>query len=222
MRLCEQRIELSQLVASAVHRKNRDIQIESAEGLVRALGEEAVTDLLNFFERNGDLDLTHLNAIEAGYPAATHVLAVRIDRNHVDQSTSRMSYDNKDKPKAKAHYDANGKLVLDNFAMGSETVTAVDTYTTSRDLAILVEIFDVAKGITVWSGHVHKRHSTNATQQNQYSANHHDRFKEELSQALAKGIVSGLTGTKVNNYPEPISTQDLLGELLITFGQKLP
>jgi hypothetical protein len=178
--------------------------------------------MLEFFQRNGDLDLPHLGMIEDRYPTATHLLVVSLDRNRVSQNTSRYQYANNKKPKASAHYDQNGKLVVDNLEMKSDTVAATDMYQSIRDMAITIKIYDLVKGVTVWSGHVHKRHTTQSSQTNTYSANHRERMKQELAQAMAKGIVGGLTGTRNDNFPPPISTDDLLTELVGAFAQKLP
>jgi hypothetical protein len=95
-------------------------------------------------------------------------------------------------------------------------------YTTTRDMGVTIEIFDLSRGTTVWSGYVHKRQTTTSSQVNTYSSNSHDRFKEELGQALAKGIVAGVTGVKHDDFPAAVFTEDLLRQLLEAFGKKLP
>ncbi|MCB1121954.1 MAG: hypothetical protein KJT03_10420 [Verrucomicrobiae bacterium] len=217
----ERGIILGDLVAKSVHRKNRDIEIENPTNLVKTLGQPAMEDLLKFFRQNTDLDLPHLSLIEQKYPAASHLLVVRIDRNRIDKDTSRFEFSEK-KPTASASYDKNGKLQLNDFKLEADSTEVTDNYSTSRDMAITINIFDLKKSITVWSGHVHKRDTRTRNQTREYSANHKDRFKEELVEALAGGIVSGITGTTADPFPAPIPTEELLGQLLQAFAQKLP
>lgn len=221
----EQELAYGNMLAQSLRFKNRHIRVEGPVSLERALGKSTAQNLLDDYKDLLHLDLPHLSIIEKGYPAATHILVVRMDRNRVSRDKSRFQYDNKDKPDVSAHYDRHGNLQIDNFSMKSSTVTAMDTYSTTRDMAIFVEIYDVVQGITVWSGHVHKRATKSYTRSNTYSSSSSKRLKQQLGEAVAAGIISGITGSEPlqeeDYYPEVTASDELLEELIHRFSSHL-
>jgi hypothetical protein len=215
----EQRLEYGTIIASAIQQKG-GYRVENPGYVASKIGEETLQQMLDQYKETGHLGLVALEHINDVAPDIGYVVVARIDRDDVQKDKSHYEWENDSKPDVKVTTDAAGNLTVDDVTYTSDKVQVTDNYTTVRTMSVTFEVFDLPAGTTAWSGHVRQTDRRNSNQQHTYDAD--NRFAQQLGEAVAQGVVAGVTGTKTDPYPAPIDERDLFTTITAEFAKNLP
>jgi len=216
----EQRLEYGALVASAIRQEKGGYRVEAPGYVAEKVGDETLQGMLDKYKETGHLGLAELQHIRDVAPDIGFVVVARIDQDDVQKDKSHYEWENDSKPDVKVSTDASGSLSVEDVTYKADKVEVTDNYTTVRTMSVTFEVFDVPDGTTAWSGHVRQTDRRFNNQQHSYDAD--NQFAQQLGEAVAEGVVAGLTGTTSDPYPAPIDQRDLFEQITVEFAKNLP
>jgi hypothetical protein len=216
----DQRLQYGTIIASSIRHEKGSYRLENPGYVAERVGEQTLQTMLDKYRDTGHLGLAELQAIADAAPEIGYVIVARIDRDDVQKDKSHYEWEQGSKPNVEVQTDASGNISVADVTTTSDKVQVSDGYTTTRSMSATFEVFDIPDGTTAWSGHVRKVDRRSNDELHTYDAN--NRFAQEMGEAIATGIVAGVSGTQTDYYPAPIEQSDLFAQLAAEFAKNLP
>jgi hypothetical protein len=170
------------------------LHVSPAGEVINQLGKEKYSKMLSDYQSSGEIAPIWLSELKSKLPGRTYIAFARVESNELDKNRES-SYG----------YDKNGNKNLDSEKM---------TCSVTRMVTVKMDIYDLAMGLSVWSGSLSDR----ATRTSSYSVQ-----KDGLVMSIVK-VAHNVNETADQKYPYPeaAKTSEILSSIFRGFAKNLP
>ena len=176
-----------------------DFVILPVEEIVQRLGNDLYQTILNDYKESGELNSEFLKELEFCQNAFRFLMLVRIIENEVTEKTEKCP-----RPEIPLQTDLKGNPIVKKFAV---------RLITTRHIRVSLDIYDLKKGISVWSGIINESISKERTA-----------YFEDKDEDIVKSfaLIPVRAFLKVTLQPSAPRTDKLLRKIFPAFAEYMP
>jgi len=201
----------AKLLGQRIHKERPALFVSPAEDVSVKIGAERYRSLLDKYREFGRLRAESIELLR-GSSAARYLVFARVKSNTTRED--RREYPQKEPEKDSLQKD----YLQDNekdFVFSSKKKMWVELSTT-RHIVISLDVYDLVKGISAWSGSIHE------------SATNSIAYGKKKDKRLVQGFLKSMSGVAVEMLFEPLvqpkapGTDELMGKVFKEFAGSLP
>ncbi len=169
------------------------------EDVVQWIGNDNYQTILHDYKFTGKLNLDFLKKLESSQTAFRYLLLVRIIENEVTETREKVP-----RPEIPPQWDLEGNPIVKKIAV--ELIA-------TRRIRVSLDIYDLMKGIPVWSGIINESKSKERTA-------YFEEKDEDIGRTFA--LIPVRAFLEVTLQPSVPRTDELLHKIFKAFAQYIP
>ena len=177
----------------------KEFVILPVEEVVQRIGNDHYQTILDDYQFTGKLNLDFLKKLESSQTAFRYLLLVRIIENEVTETKEKVP-----RPEIPPQWDKKGNPIVKEIAV--ELIA-------TRRIRVSLDIYDLKKGIPVWSGIINESKSKERTA-----------YFEEKDEGIGRtfALIPVRAFLEVTLQPSVPRTDELLHKIFKAFAQYIP